>query len=311
MSGVLVFGSMNMDLVVRAPRLPRAGETLAGDDFRAVPGGKGANQAVAAARLGARVAMAGRVGNDPFGEALVAGLARDGVDAAHVLRDPGAPTGVAVILVQPQGENSIVLAPGANGRVDRSDVERLETLWGGVRLALFQLEVPVDAVGCALARARRAGVRTILDPAPAVPLPHGFLSRADIVSPNETEAEALTGVRIRDLDDAGAAAERLLAAGAKTAVIKLGARGAMWATRARTTHVPGYVVKAVDTTAAGDAFTAALGVALLRGDSMEEAIRFGNAAGALACAKPGAQPSLPTAAEVVQFLAQAPAQRAG
>lgn len=305
MSGILVFGSLNMDLVVRAARSPRAGETLVGEGFRTIPGGKGANQAVAAARLGVPTFMAGRVGRDAFGETLLSGMARDGVNIEHARRDADAPTGVALIVVQPRGENSILLAAGANGRVDRSDVDRLEAVWGSVRLALFQLEVPLDAVAHALARARRAGVRTILDVAPAAPLPHGFLAKADIVSPNETEAEALTGVRIGHLDDASASAERLLSAGAKTVVLKLGSRGAMWATRRRTLHVPGFRVEAVDTTAAGDAFTAALGVALVRGEPMEDALRFANAAGALACTRAGAQPSLPTAAEVAAFLAKA------
>ncbi len=300
--GILVIGSLNMDLVVRSPRMPAAGETLIGGGFRTVPGGKGANQAVACARLGAETHMLGRVGRDAFGDALARNLKQSGVQAGRLLRDRNEPTGIAVIIVDAQGQNSIVVASGANGRVSPHDVERLGNLWDSVGFLVLQLEIPLESVDCALRLARRRGVKSVLDAGPARRLPAGFLKKVDILSPNEHETEAILGSPVRDQKSAKAAAERLLGMGAGAVVLKLGARGCLVAQEGGCRAVPAFRVKAVDTTAAGDAFTAALTVALSEGAALHEAAKMANAAGALACTRFGAQPSMPTRREVASFL---------
>jgi ribokinase len=306
---VAVCGSLNMDLVIRAPRLPERGETVTGGVFATYPGGKGANQAVAAARLGASVAMVGAVGGDAFGRQLRDGLAHDGVDIAHVETLEGEATGVALITVDPAGQNTIVVAPGANGRLDAAHVARARGRIAAARVLLLQLEVPVAAVAEAADLAHQAGAWVILDPAPApaAPLPDRLLRLVDVVNPNEVEARALTGIAVDDEAGARRAAERLLALGCRAAVIKLGARGAFVAAGAAAggeptfTMIPGIPVAAVDTTAAGDAFAGALGVALAGGRSVPEAARFANVAAAISVMRPGAQPSMPTRAEVEAF----------
>ena len=297
--GILVIGSLNMDLVVKSPRMPGPGETLIGGGFQTVPGGKGANQAVACARLGARTFMAGRVGQDDFGAALTSNLKKSGVQTKHVLRDKREPTGIAVIIVDAAGQNSIVVASGANGRVSPRDVQRLGDLWDSVSYVIMQLEIPLETVECTLRIARRKGVKTVLDAGPARALPRGFLKDVDILSPNEHETQAILGRPVKDYE---AAAKKLLAMGPKTVVLKLGAAGCLVAHPGEIAHLPAFRVKAVDTTAAGDAFTAALTVALSEGQSLFYAMKFANAAGALACTKFGAQPSMPTRLEMERFL---------
>ncbi len=296
---MLVIGSLNADLVVRAPRFPAPGETIHGGDLAILPGGKGANQAVAAARQGAAVAMLGRVGQDEFGGLLLENLRVNDVDIALVRRSQGA-TGTAIIIVDEQGQNSIVLSPGANGEVGSADVEL--AAFSGVKLALFQLEIPLETVSQAAALAKQMGARVLLNPAPARPLPDGLLSQADYVLPNETELGHLTDLPVTDLASAEGAARVLLDRGPGAVIVTLGANGALLLTRDTVVHVPPFSVKVVDTTAAGDAFIGGFAAALLRSLPLEEAVRYANACGALATTKFGAQPSLPGRAEVEVLL---------
>ena len=288
---IVVLGSLNMDLVVRVNRLPAWGETLAGGDLATVPGGKGANQAVAAARLGARVAMVGRVGDDAFGRRLLEGLAADGVDAARVLVTPEVATGTAAIFVDAAGRNAIVISPGANARLSPEDVDAASDLLASAACVVAQLEVPLETVRRAAALCRARGVPMILDPAPAppTPLPDELLD-VDVLTPNEPEAAAL-GVPI----DTARRGDLLL---------KRGGRGCTFIASDGTPHdAAAFAVDVVDTTAAGDAFTAAFAVArYAEGRPIDESLRFANAAGALACTRVGAQPSLPTRAEVEALL---------
>jgi len=299
---VCVVGSLNMDLVVKGPRLPRVGETVSGGTFATFPGGKGANQAVAAARLGAHVTMVGKVGQDAFGRQLVNGLRREDIDVAHVGVDPGEATGVAFIGVDGEGRNMILVASGANLHVGPGDVEDARDAIGGARVLLLQLEVPIDAVLRAAAIARAAGALVCLDPAPAAPLPDALYSSVDVIDPNEIEAQVLTGVEIRSIADAERAAAALLERGPRLAVVKMGERGAYYAAPDGRGHVPADAVRAVDTTAAGDAFAAALGVALGEGRETADAVRFATRVAGIKVTRMGAQVSMPTRAEVEEAM---------
>ena len=298
---LLVVGSANMDLVVKAPRMPVRGETVMGGEFSTVRGGKGANQALACARMGAEVWMLGCVGRDAFGEALVAGLASDGVRCDLMRRHETSPSGIAVIIVEATGENSIVVATGANGELTAEDVARVPD-FGSFDAVLTQLEAPLPAVEATLAAAREHGVLSLLDAGPPTAAARGLVGAADVLSPNETEAKALLGLSPGAEFDPLDAAERLLAAGAPRVVMKLGAEGALVAEPDRRERVPAFRVEAVDTTGAGDAFTAALAVSLARGDSLLRATTVGAAAGALAATVFGAAPSMPTCEAVEQFM---------
>jgi len=300
---VVVFGSINMDLVVRTPRLPAPGETLTGYTFFAAPGGKGANQAVACARLGAPTRMVGRVGDDLFGEQLRTSLRSYGVQDDGVLTTPG-PSGVALIAVDDTAENTIVIVPGANGAVSSADIPRLEQALDGARTLLLQLEVPIETVVAAARAAHTCGVTVILDPAPALSLPDELYTLADIITPNEHEATTLTGIAVHDDQGAIAAARALIARGARRVALKLGARGALTADAEGEQFWPPFNVTPVDTVAAGDAFNGGLAVALSEGRSFNEAIRWGLAAGALSVTRYGAQPSMPERDEVLTLLAQ-------
>lgn len=302
MAEIVVLGSLNIDLVARVPRFPAAGETLTGSDFKTVPGGKGANQAVAAARLGANAAMVGRVGDDVFGGSLIEGMRKDGVDADHVLATPGAPTGTALITVDDRAENSIVIIPGANGNLSPADVDTWAGVIRGAKVLMLQLEVPLETVLRAAETAKKAGVTVMLDPAPARELPVELLRQVDIITPNETEASILTGRTVSDARTAKLAAVDLLRTGVGTVLVKLGARGALVAAGNTFEHVDGFSVQAVDTTAAGDAFGGALATALVEGKSLQEAVVFANAVGALATTRFGAQTSMPSRQEVEEFL---------
>ncbi|MCL5676859.1 MAG: ribokinase [Firmicutes bacterium] len=302
MAEIVVLGSLNIDLVARVPRFPAAGETLTGSDFKTVPGGKGANQAVAAARLGASAAMVGRIGDDVFGGALIEGMRKDGVDADHVLVTPGAPTGTALITVDDRAENSIVIIPGANGNLSPADVDTWAGVIRGAKVLMLQLEVPLETVLRAAETAKKAGVTVMLDPAPARELPVELLRQVDIITPNETEASILTGRTVSDARTAKLAAVDLLRTGVGAVLVKLGARGALVAAGNTFEHVDGFSVQAVDTTAAGDAFGGALATALVEGKSLQEAVVFANAAGALATTRFGAQTSMPSRQEVEEFL---------
>lgn len=303
MGDIIVIGSLNMDLVVRTPRLPAPGETILGSAFSTAPGGKGANQAVAAAKLGAPVKMIGRLGADEFGHALRSTLSAVGVDTRLIPEDAAATTGVALISVENSGQNSIVVVPGANGRVVRDDVDKGRDAIVSARVMVAQLEIPLDTVAYALRVAREAGVLTILNPAPAQPLPPEVFQDADVLIPNETEAAHLTGVPVTDFASAAAAASALKQMGARRVIITLGAKGAYWLDeKGKSKQIASFPVQAIDTTAAGDAFVGALAASLARDQDWETTLRTASAAGALAATKLGAQPSLPTRAELEDFV---------
>jgi ribokinase len=291
-----------MDLVIRSPRIPRPGETIIGGELHTVPGGKGANQAVAAARLGARVLMVGRVGQDAFAGPLLESLVADGVDHTFVVRDGGAATGVALIVVDDKGENSIVVSPGANMRLSPADVEAADAAIAAADLLIVQLEVPLESVMRSAELARARGVQVVLNPAPARPLPARLLSMVDVLVPNESEAALLTGLPAGTESEAAKAAEALLGSGVGAVILTLGKRGALAARVGEIEVAPAFEVKAVDTTAAGDAFVAGLAVALAEGKGLHEAVRWGSAAGALATTKLGAQPSLPSRQAVEELV---------
>jgi ribokinase len=290
---VAVVGSLNLDLVVRVPRLPGPGETVAGDDMFRNPGGKGANQAVAAARLGRRVAMVGRVGDDDAGRQLLASLADAAVDTSQVEALPGVPSGTALITVSSDGENQIVISPGANARLTPDDVAAAGAALDAAAVTLLQLEVPLDAVAAA---ARAAGGRVVLTPAPAQALPDGLLGDVDVLVPNRPELAQLTGEPVPEtVEEAVALAGRLPA---RAVVVTLGADGALVVEDGQASHVPAVPVRAVDTTAAGDAFCGGLADALAAGASLEDAARRAARVAAAACRRPGAQASLPTPTEL-------------
>ncbi len=308
---VTVVGSLNMDLVARAPRIPQPGETIIGGDFHTVPGGKGANQAVAAARLGAQVSMVGRVGRDAFAGPLLDNLAAAGVGHTFVTQDPEAATGVALIVVDDTGQNSIVVASGANVRLSPADVDTAEAAIAAAAALLLQLESPLETVTRAAEVARAHGVTVVLNPAPARPLSAALLSLVDVLIPNESETALLTGMPVGDQAEAGAAAVALRESGVGTVILTLGERGALLARAGGTELFPAFDVTPVDTTAAGDAFVGGFAVALAEGRSPAEAVRWGNAAGALATTKLGAQPSLPTRQAVETLLAGETAAKQG
>jgi ribokinase len=295
---LVVVGSLNMDLVVRAPRHPRPGETLIGSQFQTFPGGKGANQAVAAARLGATVRLVGRVGRDAFGDALLQTVRQDGVDTSFISRDPEAATGVALITLDEAGQNTIVVASGANMRVSPEDIAQAEAAFEGANLLLMQLECPLEAVEAAADLAQRRGMAVVLNPAPARPLPASLLEKIDYLLPNQTELQALAEGEA----NISIAAARLLKNGVRNLVVTLGEEGALLVTDNTEQKFDAYRVPVVDTVAAGDAFTAAFCVALMEGKSLPEAVQWGNAAGAIAVTRPGAQPSMPNREELIQFL---------
>jgi len=305
---VAVIGSVNMDLVVRANHVPRPGETVLGHSFATIPGGKGANQAVAVARLGADCRFVARVGNDDFGSRLLNNLRAAGVDCSAVTVTEGTASGVALIVVDDLGENAICVASGANGVLSPEDIDAAEPLIAPAKVWLLQLEIPLETVAHAIRLARRRGAEVIVDCAPAPPPERTpeELFEADILTPNESEAQAITGERSVGKREARLVAAALSARGARKVVLKLGERGALVFDGSRFEHIPAYRIKPVDTTAAGDAFTAALAVCRARGMDLFEAVRYANAAGALACLKFGAQPAMPTAQEVERFIRSQP-----
>jgi ribokinase len=289
-------------MIIKLERIPQPGETILGGEFVTAAGGKGANQAVAAARAGGHVTFVARVGQDMFGEQAVAGFVRDDINVQFVSRDPVAPSGVALIFVAKNGENSIAVAGGANGRLCPEDVRKADQVIIGANVVLMQLETPLETVQAATELAARADVPVILNPAPARDLPDALLKLVSILTPNETEAELLTGIAVTDVDAAAQAAENLHARGVRTVILTLGARGAFVASAGIKELVPGFEQTAVDTTGAGDVFNGALAVALGEGRSLIEAARFANAAAAISVTRLGAQPSAPCRKEIELLL---------
>lgn len=307
MPAITVVGSLNMDFTAAVPRLPAPGETVSGSSFRMIPGGKGANQACAAAKIAARgttVRMAGCTGYDPFADHLKASLSAAGADVYHIRASRQHATGIAMILVDAAGANTITVVPGANHALLASDVESLRPAFRDTALALFQLETPLDTVSAAMRLSRECGARTILDPAPAHPLSADLLSHASFLTPNETEACMLLGeapAPMLDLERARRFASRLLEAGPGAVIIKMGEAGCLYRDSQSEIISPSFPVRAVDTTAAGDTFNAAFAVALTDGASIADALRFANAAAAISVTRHGAQPSAPLRSEVLEL----------
>lgn len=300
---IVVVGSLNMDLVVRIPKIPRPGETLLGGVFKTFPGGKGANQAVAAARLGGHVTMIGCVGDDPFGRELRATLVGEGVETRHVLVHPDSATGVALIQVDAQGQNSIAVASGANFCLTSADIETAMQSIGEFDVLVMPLEIPLETVYTAAQIALRRGAKVVLNPAPVQVLEKDMLKSVDVLLPNEHELALMTGVQLQTPDDTRRAAEKLRGLGVKNLLVTLGSQGsALYDSIGQETFIPAYPVLAVDTTAAGDCYVGALAVGLCEGKPIAAAAAFASAAAALSATREGAQPSLPHRGEVEKFL---------
>ena len=308
MNRLVVLGSVNADHVLRVPHFPRPGETLTGHGYKIVPGGKGANQAVAAARLGAPVSFIARVGDDAIGRQMRDGFAQDGIDVSAVELDEQLPTGIAIIYVSDEGENSIGISAEANGALSPAMVQRHERLIASAHTLLLQLEVPLESVFEAARLARAQGTRVVLNPAPARPLCAELLALVDLITPNQTEAELLTGIRVTDEASAAQAAARFHQMGIAEVMITLGSQGVYCSDGQRQRLIPGFRVEAVDTTAAGDTFNGALLAAELAGADFDAAVRFAHGAAALSVTRLGAQSSIPSKAEVDAFLQAQAAQ---
>ena len=298
---VVVLGGINMDLVATASRMPEPGETVFGQSFGTAPGGKGANQAVAAARLGADVRMVGRVGNDQFGPILLDGMRSEGIDVSRVAIDPDNPSGIAMILLDAQTQNYIVAVYGANMACDDRQVSAARNALIGADVLLLQLETPLNVALESAKSAKEMGVTVVWDPAPALEMGQDAYALCDVLTPNQVEAEFLTGIPVTDVASAAQAAETLVSQGAPAVVAKLGEGGAFYATPVDRGFVPPFAVEAVDSVAAGDAFAAGLGVALAEGRTLPDAVRFGSAAGALAVTSRGAQQAMPFRRDVISL----------
>jgi ribokinase len=298
---IVVVGSSNTDMILKLDRIPKPGETILGGEFITAAGGKGANQATAAARAGGAVTFIARVGQDMFGEQALAGFIESGINVDHVQRDK-TPSGVALIFVAKDGENSIGVGGGANGKLSPADVKKAKAVFASATAVIMQLETPLETVQAAADLAYAKGAMVILNPAPAQKLPDALLKKISILTPNETEAELLTGIKVTDDASCAKAADVLLRKGVKTVILTLGSRGAFVATAESKEFVPGFKVKPIDTTAAGDTFNGALAVALGEGRAMIDAVRFANAAGAISVTRMGAQPSAPNRKEIEKLL---------
>lgn len=285
-------------MVISMDHLPLPGETLIGGEFFMNSGGKGANQAVAAARLGGNVSFIAKVGNDPFGKRALEQYRAEGIDVKHILTDPEQPSGVALIMVDAQGENSIAVASGANAHLTTKDIDNAKEILSRADIVLMQLETPITTVEHAANVAKRSGAKVILNPAPAQPLPESLLQNLYILIANETEAEFISGTQITDMDSVARAADILCDKGVEKVVITLGSRGAFVKERGNYHQIPGLKVKAVDATAAGDTFCGALCVALAEGKNLTEAVTFANRCAAVTVTRMGAQSSLPYRSEI-------------
>lgn len=300
---ITVIGSSNTDLVAKSPKLPAPGETVLGSQFVIAPGGKGANQAVAIARLGGDVTFVARLGADEFGDQRLEDFKRDGINTSFIFRDGEVPSGVALIFVDDGGENMITVVQGANARLSPADIDRAKAAIESADMVVLQLETPLETVEHAVAIAAGKGISVILNPAPGRKLEPRLIEKIDCLTPNETEAEILTGIKVTSDDAARKAGAKLLELGAGSVVVTMGKRGAMLITDEQSSLIPAFAVDAVDATAAGDAFTGGLVYALASGKELRDAVQFANAAAALAVTKMGAQPSMPTRGELEQFVA--------
>ncbi|HLX92007.1 MAG TPA: ribokinase [Puia sp.] len=300
-SRIVVIGSSNTDMVIKTSRIPRPGETILGGDFFMNAGGKGANQAVAAARLGGNVSFIGKMGSDVFGKEAIASLSREKINTEFIFIDPVIPSGIALITVDGHGENCIVVAPGANASLTIDDLDDIEEQILDSSLILLQLEIPLPTVCHVAARAKKRGIPVILNPAPASELPDELLKNIAIITPNESEGEILSGIQINDWESAAIASRKLQKRGARTVVLTLGPRGALVADAENSIPIPGYAVKAVDTTAAGDIFNGALSVYLSAGHTLVQAVDFACRAAAISVTRLGAQDSAPYLSEIEQF----------
>jgi ribokinase len=295
---IVVIGSTNTDMVIKTAKLPKPGETILGGDFFMNPGGKGANQAVAAARLNGKVTLVAKTGDDVFGSQAKSLFQSENLNTDYLFSDPGIPSGIALITVDNHAENCIVVAPGANARLSVEDIDKATAAILNAEIVLMQLEIPLETVIYAAGIAFKAGKKVILNPAPAQKLPAGLIKMLFMITPNETEAELLTGVQVIDLQSAENAARILLSQGVEVVVLTLGSKGALLVTRDSCELIPGYQVEAVDTTAAGDCFNGALVVALAEGAGLVNAIAFANKAASISVTRMGAQASAPYRHEV-------------
>lgn len=306
MGKIIVIGSSNTDMVVTSSKMPLPGETVMGNEFDVIPGGKGANQAVAAARAGSRVTFIAKVGNDDFGKQAVEGYQKDKINTENILIDPVKPSGIAVIIVdENSGQNSIVVAPGANANLSLADIQKIESVILDADVLLVQLEIPLETVQAALKIAKKGGVTTILNPAPAQFLSDEVLSLVDIITPNETETQILIGIEPTNKKEIKIAAKQLLKKVNHSVLITLGSEGVYYISKnSNGEFIPTIKVEAVDTTAAGDVFNGTFAAALADSKTFNEAIKLANAAAAISVTRKGAQPSAPTRLEVEKFLAE-------
>jgi ribokinase len=301
---IVVVGSSNTDMMIKVPRIPKPGETILGGKFTTAAGGKGANQAVAAARAGGKVTFIARVGDDLFGNQAIEGFKQDNINVENIKKDVNEPSGVALIYVDDQGENSIGVASGANAVLSIKDVDEAVEKITSADILLMQLETPLETVTTAAAIAKQAGVKVILNPAPARELDDSLLNTISAITPNESEVELLTGITVNDLSGTEKAAIKLLDRGLEIVIITLGSKGAYLKTKDQSEFVPGFSVDAVDATAAGDVFNGALAVAMAENKPIRDAVLFANAAAALSVTKLGAQPSAPMKEEIAKFLSK-------
>jgi len=299
---IIVVGSSNTDMVVKTDHLPAKGETVIGTDFMIAPGGKGANQAVAAARAGGKVHFIAKIGNDVFGKQTVKGFIKDKINTKFIYIDKEVSSGIALILVDKRGQNSIAVAPGANSNLSPRDILNASKIFSNAKVLLVQLEIPLETVRTAIDLGCKNNLTVILNPAPATKLPHEFYQKISIITPNESETRILTGIKPNSSKNLILAAEKLLRNGVKTVIITLGEKGAFIHSKTISTFIPTYKVKPVDTTAAGDVFNGALAVAIAEGLELLEAVQFANAAAAISVTRPGAQPSAPFRNEILKML---------
>lgn len=300
MKNICVIGSLNMDLVVNVDTMPKPGQTIIGSNFKEVPGGKGANQAVAMARLNGNVSMIGKVGEDGFGQTLINSLKNDKVDTTYIQTTKGS-TGVALITVDKNAQNSIVVSPGANFEVKEEDIDNNIKAIENSDIVVLQLETPLNTIKYALNKAKELNKYTILNPAPAVKLDDEIIKNVDLLTPNETELEIISGVSIETEEDIQKAAQIMIKKGVKELIVTLGSKGSLYINKEKSMFKKAYKVEAVDTTAAGDSYTGALAVALSQDKGIEDAMDFASKVGALSVLKEGAQSSLPTLEDVKNF----------